>query len=510
MNSGGKRKANRGKNRDSVVALDAGRYTAAHEDVRPPTCGLDTGSVMTARHPLSKAGAGFGSTARVDVRPPKKESNRNREGERPREPGAWQVVQMVDICDRRIDMVDPRRTPDHSFRYVDITSVDNALKRIVTPRMIIGREAPSRARQRIKVGDVLVATTRPNLNAVAQVPVELDGQIASTGFCVLRPREGVDGDYLFAFVQSAGFVERLSDLVKGALYPAVSDNQVFAQDLPLPTLIDQRRIAAHLKAQLAEVDRARSALQAQLEAAKGLPAASLRAVFGDAARVDARPPTMESNRNREGERPREPRTQRAEWRRVTLGDILTLRKDVVHPRNKPCGRATFVGLEHVESGTGTRLGAIEFEMANLTGRKPRFFAGDIVYGYLRPYLNKVWLADSNGLCSVDQYVFMVAARQADAGFVAWFMRSSQYLERAPVGITPGQLPRIRTQEVAQVPLSLPPLPVQRALAARLQAEIAAATEIRTALEAKLATLDRLPAALLRQVFGDREQAKGST
>jgi len=51
---------------------------------------------------------------------------------------------------------------------------------------------------------------------------------------------------------------------------------------------------------------------------------------------------------------------------------------------------------------------------------------------------------------------------------------------------------------------LVPLPVQRALAARLRSEITAATELRTTLEAKLATLDRLPAALLRQVFGEPE------
>jgi len=128
----------------------------------------------------------------------------------------------------------------------------------------------------------------------------------------------------------------------------------------------------------------------------------------------------------------------------------------------------------------------------------------IVYGYLRPYLNKVWLADFDGLCSVDQYVYSVDSRQADTAYIAWFMRSPQYLERAPVGLTPGQLPRIRTQEVAKVPLVLSPLSTQRALTARLQAELAAAAALRAALEARLATLDRLPATLLRQVFGDAD------
>lgn len=75
-------------------------------------------------------------------------------------------------------------------------------------------------------------------------------------------------------------------------------------------------------------------------------------------------------------------------------------------------------------------------MADLTGRKPRFRKGDIVYGYLRPYLNKVWIAEFDGLCSVDQYAYAVADSLADPNFVAWFMRSPKFLQRAPVSEAP--------------------------------------------------------------------------
>jgi type I restriction enzyme S subunit len=43
----------------------------------------------------------------------------------------------------------------------------------------------------------------------------------------------------------------------------------------------------------------------------------------------------------------------------------------------------------------------------MTGRKPTFKRGHIVYGYLRPYLNKVWVADFDGCSSVDQFAFDV-------------------------------------------------------------------------------------------------------
>lgn len=177
---------------------------------------------------------------------------------------------------------------------------------------------------------------------------------------------------------------------------------------------------------------------------------------------------------------------------------MRLRKDVVHPRDRPKGTAIFVGLEHVESGTGRRTGAIEVCLEELSGRKPRFRRGDIVYGYLRPYLNKVWLADFDGLCSVDQYVYEPDRDAVSAEYIAAFMRSPAYLAQVPA--TPGQLPRIRTEEVAAVRLLLPPLTEQRRLIAELERELGEVERARAAAQTQLTTLDALVPALLRRAF----------
>jgi type I restriction enzyme S subunit len=188
------------------------------------------------------------------------------------------------------------------------------------------------------------------------------------------------------------------------------------------------------------------------------------------------------------------------YKTVRLGDLLRLRKDVVHPRNKPTGKAQFVGLEHIESVTGRRLGSVELDMARLTGRKPQFRRGDIVYGYLRPYLNKVWVAEFDGLCSVDQYVYEVNEELADADFVAWFMRSPTYLRRAPIDATPGQLPRIRTEEVASVHMDLPARNEQRRVAASLQNQMAEVGRAQVMVQEQWKLAARLRATVLRKVF----------
>jgi hypothetical protein len=138
---------------------------------------------------------------------------------------------------------DPRDQPQVVFRYVDISSIDRERKIISGPVELLGSEAPSRARKEIRSGDVLVSTVRPNLNAVAIVPDDLDGQIASTGFCVLRAKkETIVPQYLFRFCQTTQFVESLSTRVRGAHYPAVSDSAIKEMEVPLPPLSEQRRI----------------------------------------------------------------------------------------------------------------------------------------------------------------------------------------------------------------------------------------------------------------------------
>ena len=123
----------------------------------------------------------------------------------------------------------------------------------------------------IRTGDVIVATTRPNLNAVAMIPPELDGQICSTGFCVLRtePTVLLPG-FLFAFVRHEMFVQSLTDLVRGALYPAVNDKQVKAQRILLPPLHEQERIMTVLDGQMAAVERARGAAESRVEAGRAM------------------------------------------------------------------------------------------------------------------------------------------------------------------------------------------------------------------------------------------------
>jgi len=189
----------------------------------------------------------------------------------------WIMVNIGKTC-LPTQIRDPRKNPDKSFMYVDISSIDRGLKVISLAPEILGPDAPSRARKEIHKGDILVSTVRPNLNTVAMVPPEFDGQIASTGFCVLRPKNAViEGKFLFYYTTTPDFIGILTNKVRGAHYPAVADGDVKEMALPLPPISEQRRIVEILD----QADRLRTLrAAADAKAQRILPALSIK-MFGD-------------------------------------------------------------------------------------------------------------------------------------------------------------------------------------------------------------------------------------
>jgi type I restriction enzyme S subunit len=139
------------------------------------------------------------------------------------------------------------------FIYVDISSIDREAKRITNAKSVMASEAPSRAKQVLRTGDVLVSMTRPNLNAVSLVPDHLDGAIGSTGFHVLRSK-WIQPEFLFGLVQTDGFVDSMCDVVQGALYPAVRPKDIAAFKFFLPPRNQQTRIVEKLEELLSDLD----------------------------------------------------------------------------------------------------------------------------------------------------------------------------------------------------------------------------------------------------------------
>ncbi|MEQ1938041.1 hypothetical protein ABMA46_07295 [Mesorhizobium sp. CN5-321] len=174
-------------------------------------------------------------------------------------PHSWAEASIADVT-MPFMSVDPTKTPDRAFRYVDIGSIDNKTQTITDPKSFFGSDAPSRARRLIRTGDTLFSTVRTYLKNIALVPEELNGELTSTGIAVLRPSDAVDPGYLFRWACSDNFVGTLSGAQDGTMYPAVSDRDVATAAIPLPPLFEQRRIVAKIDSLAGKSRRARDHL----------------------------------------------------------------------------------------------------------------------------------------------------------------------------------------------------------------------------------------------------------
>ncbi|WP_338081446.1 restriction endonuclease subunit S [Allomeiothermus silvanus] len=187
------------------------------------------------------------------------------------------------------------------------------------------------------------------------------------------------------------------------------------------------------------------------------------------------------------------------WRWVRLRDICQQDRKVIANIDQRIGKP-YLSLEHIESGTGeirkTPQGKTEDEGKSAT------FAFDerhVLYGKLRPYLNKVALPSFAGRCTTE-IVPLLPSEEVDRGFLAWLLRRPETVHYAMQGKTGSRMPRADMNHLLSALVPLPPLETQRRIATILTEQMGAVEKARKAAEEGLEAARKLPEAYLRSVF----------
>lgn len=165
----------------------------------------------------------------------------------------WEEKTLGEVCIKSKNIKWDTIDEDKSFIYIDLTSVDRTDLQIHNPQIINKHNAPSRAKQIVKTGDVIFATTRPTLRRVSLIDEQFDSNICSTGFCVLRPGKDVVSEWIFYALQEVSFYYYIEPLQAGANYPAVTDSDVKNYAIPIPPITNQHSIVTRLDALSANV-----------------------------------------------------------------------------------------------------------------------------------------------------------------------------------------------------------------------------------------------------------------
>lgn len=168
----------------------------------------------------------------------------------------------------------------------------------------------------------------------------------------------------------------------------------------------------------------------------------------------------------------------------SIAEVVIPRREKVSPSLYP--HLPYVGLEHIEAHTTKLLGTTP--ASQMRSAANRFYSGDVLYSRLRPYLNKVWRADREGLCS-SEFIVLPGNDKVDSKFLCYRLNASDFVRFAN-SLNAGDRPRVDFDQISS--FILPPfsLAKQRAAVAEIEKQF-------TRLDAGVASLKRVQAGLKR-------------
>ncbi len=150
--------------------------------------------------------------------------------------------------------------------------------------------------------------------------------------------------------------------------------------------------------------------------------------------------------------------------------------DVINPQTQ-LGDTVYVGLENIEGYTGRLIGELNTPYREIKSTKVCFKSGDVLYGKLRPNLNKVYLAQQNGICSTDILVFRFDS-VVDSKFYADVFLTASFNAEVLRTVSGQQLPRTSWERMRQIKVPKPPLDIQRQIVTECEAVDTEATTAR--------------------------------
>jgi type I restriction enzyme, S subunit len=178
------------------------------------------------------------------------------------------------------------------------------------------------------------------------------------------------------------------------------------------------------------------------------------------------------------------------WRWCSIGRVTKRRANRVIPSAAP--ELTFVGLENIAPGTMHVVDTVSF--ASMKSSASAFQSGDVLYSRLRPYLNKVYVADSDGACSGEFFV-LEPTNEVTPQYLAYYLHSQHVVFFASHAVT-GDRPRLDFTQLADFLIPVPPIDIQTSIVARIEELFAEIGEGETAIAEANVALDTCRKSLL--------------
>ncbi len=167
-------------------------------------------------------------------------------------PEKWIVKPIKYVSSINDESLPENTKPDYEIQYIDIGSVDFS-HGITKREQYYFEDAPSRARRKVRDGDIIISTVRTYLKSIAKISNPDDNLIVSTGFAVIRPLD-ISSEYLGFFVKSEYFVSEVVSRSSGVSYPAINSSSLSTIKVAIPSIFEQKYIANFLSTEVSRID----------------------------------------------------------------------------------------------------------------------------------------------------------------------------------------------------------------------------------------------------------------
>lgn len=187
------------------------------------------------------------------------------------------------------------------------------------------------------------------------------------------------------------------------------------------------------------------------------------------------------------------------WRVAELGEICATDRVAITKSDPEYATMPYLGLEHIEPKTG-RLLIDETERAGSDSKSSnfRFTTDHVLYGKLRPYLNKVALPDFSGRCTTE--IIPLRPISVERRWLAWLLRRQEVVDHAMRHKTGSRMPRASMRDLLALSVAVPPRQEQDRVVAHLEQQLGILDRARRTVADQLEAINALSDAALRQAF----------
>ncbi len=247
-------------------------------------------------------------------------------------------------------------------------------------------------------------------------------------------------EYIFAFHKTTAYWQQVDALTTTLAQPNLNAEKMKQIKIPLPPLEVQQQIVKKCEAVDQETDQARQAITIDRQEIEELVSSVEKASM--------------------------------------LNQVVDKISDIVDPQEEK-GIVCYIGLENIESQTGVLLGNIQTDYSTIKSNKNVFRIGDILYGKLRPNLNKVFLANIDGICSTD--ILVLRPKNPNlATFYKHYFLSEVFNSEVLTTVSGQQLPRTSWEKINRI--SVPEPNIQQQLVTKIEQLEAKITEAQVVID----------------------------